>query len=225
MITHAMEDYLKTVYLLQEGQEKVSTSAIAQQMEVSAASVTGMVRKLAAMGLLDYASYQGVELTEGGKKIAQEIIRHHRLLELYLVEIMGFTWDKVHDEADKLEHVISEEFEERMSEALGHPTTDPHGHTIPAKDGALQEVTYETLTEVDAGSSVTVQHVNDNNPEMLRYLDRLGILPGTIVHVVAQEPFNGPLRLRIDRTEHFVGREVAGNVFVSPIKKGGGVCT
>ena len=216
MITHAMEDYLKTVYLLQEGQEKVSTSAIAQQMEVSAASVTGMIRKLATMGLLNYTSYQGVELTEGGQKIAQEIIRHHRLLELYLVEIMGFTWDKVHDEADKLEHVISEEFEERMSEALGHPTTDPHGHAIPAKDGAIQEVAYETLTEVDAGSSATVQHVNDNDPEMLRYLDQLGILPGTLVHVVAKEPFNGPLRLRIDQTEHFVGLEVAGNVFVSP---------
>ena len=215
MITHAMEDYLKAVYLLQEGQEKVPTSAIAQQMEVSAASVTGMIRKLAAMGLLNYTSYRGVELTEGGEKIAQEIIRHHRLLELYLVEIMGFTWDKVHDEADKLEHVISEEFEERMSEVLGHPTTDPHGHAIPAKDGGIEEIVCETLIEVDAGDAATVQHVNDNNPEMLRYLDQLGILPGTVIQVVAKEPFNGPLRLRIDQTEHFVGREVAGNVFVA----------
>ncbi len=219
MITYAMEDYLKTIYLLQKDQEKVSTTAIAQQMNVSAASVTGMIRKLGSMGLLNYTSYQGVELTKGGKKIAQEIIRHHRLLELYLVEIMGFTWDKVHDEADKLEHVISEEFEEKMSEALGHPTTDPHGHAIPAKDGALQEVAHETLVEVDAGSSATVQHVNDSNPDMLRYLDQLGILPGTVVQVVAKEPFNGPLRLRIDQTEHFVGREVAGNVFVEVSRK------
>ena len=219
MITHAMEDYLKAVYLLQEGQEKVSTSAIAQQMNVSAASVTGMIRKLGSMGLLNYTSYQGVELTEGGGKIAQEIIRHHRLLELYLVEIMGFTWDKVHDEADKLEHVISEEFEDKMSEVLGHPTTDPHGHAIPAKDGALQEVSYATLAEVDPGSSATVQHVNDNNPDMLRYLDQLGLVPGVLVQVVTKEPFNGPLRLKIDQTEHYVGREVAYNVFVEVSQK------
>ena len=153
MITHAMEDYLKAIYLLQKGEdEKVPTSVIAQQLNVSAASVTGMIRKLASLELLNHNSYHGVKLTEGGEKIAQEVIRHHRLLELYLVEIMGFTWDKVHHEADKLEHVISEEFEEKMAEALGHPTIDPHGHTIPTKDGYLKEASYEILAEVNTGS-------------------------------------------------------------------------
>ena len=215
MITHAMEDYLKAIYLLQEGNKgKIATSAIADQMNISAASVTGMIRKLASMGLLNHASYQGVELTEGGEKIAREIIRHHRLLELYLVEIMGFSWDKVHDEADKLEHVISEEFEEKMSEALGNPTTDPHGHAIPAKNGDLRVVPYKALSEVDSGSSVTIRQVNDGTPEMLCYLANLGLVPGVHLHIVAKEPFNGPLRVRIDESEHYVGREVASNIFV-----------
>lgn len=221
MITHAMEDYLKAIYLLQKGgEEKVPTSVIAQQMNVSAASVTGMIRKLASLELLNHNSYHGVKLTEGGEKIAQEVIRHHRLLELYLVEVMGFTWDKVHHEADKLEHVISEEFEEKMAEALGHPTIDPHGHTIPTKNGDLKEVSYEILAEVDSGSFVTVRQVNDNLPEMLRYLAGLGLVPGTDVQVVTKAPFNGPLCLKIDGCEHHVGREVARNVFVEVSGKG-----
>ena len=220
MITHAMEDYLKAIYLLQNGgKEKVSTSAIAEQMNVSAASVSGMIRKLASMGLLNHASYQGVELTEGGEKIAREIIRHHRLLELYLVEIMGFTWDQVHDEAEKLEHVISEEFEDKMAEALGNPTTDPHGHVIPAKNGDFEEAPYKLLSEVDSGSFVTIGQVNDGDSEMLRYFADLGLVPGTRIEVLAKEPFNGPLRLRIDQTEHYVGREVARNVFVEISRK------
>ena len=214
MITYVMEDYLKTIYQLQEGEEKVSTSAISKKMNVSAPSVTGMIRKLRSMGLIDHTSYQGVELTEGGTKIAREIIRHHRLLELYLVEIMEFSWDNVHEEADRLEHVISEEFEEKMNEALGNPTTDPHGHAIPTKDGALNDVSCETLAEVEPGNSVMVRHVNDNNPDMLRYLANLGLVPGILVQVMTKAPFNGPLCLRIDQAEHHVGREVAFNVFV-----------
>ena len=135
------------------------------------------------------------------------------------MKLWGFTWDKVHDEADKLEHVISEEFEERMSEALGHPTTDPHGHAIPTKDGALQEVAYETLTEVDAGVLPPFSMSMIMIPKCCVTLISLGLLPGTVVQVVAKEPFNGPLRLRIDQTEHFVGREVAGNVFVASLGK------
>ncbi len=214
MITHAMEDYLKAIYLLQKKQEKVSTSAIAEQLNVSAPSVTSMIRKLTTMGLLNHTSYHGVELTEGGEKIAKEIIRHHRLLELYLVEVMGFTWDKVHDEADNLEHVISEEFEEKMNQALGNPTIDPHGHAIPTKDGNLKEVPYEPLAEINSGSDVRVRRVNDDNPEMLRYLADLGLVPGAPVHVVTKEPFNGPLRLKVEHAEYYIGREVACNVFV-----------
>ena len=219
MIIQAMEDYLKAIHLLQKGNGKVSTSAIAQQMGVSVPSATNMIRKLAPMGLLDYISYYGVELTDGGLKTAQAVVRHHRLLKLYLVEIMGFTWDKVHDEADKLEHVISEEFEKKMEEALGNPTTDPHGHTIPAKDGDLKDVAYHTLGEVNPGSFVTVRQVNDDNPEMLRYLANLRLAPGTVVQVVAKDPFNVPLLLRIDKTEQYVGREVGYNVFVELSKK------
>ena len=220
MITQVMEDYLKAIYLLQKkAKKKVSTTAIARRIGVSSPSATGMIRKLASMALVKHTSYQGVRLTEGGEKIAQEIIRHHRLLELYLVEIMGFTWDKVHDEADKLEHVISEEFEEKMAQALGNPTTDPHGHAIPTADGALEEIPDEPLAEVDSGSLVTVRRVNDDDPEMLRYLADLGLAPGSHVHVLTKAPFNGPLLLRIDESEHHIGREVAHNVFVEVSEK------
>lgn len=214
LITQAIEDYLKTIYLLGQGGE-VATSAIALKLKVSPPSVTGMVKKLAEMKLLRYTRYQGVELTPAGEKIALEVIRHHRLLELYLKEALGYPWDKVHEEAEKLEHVISEEFEDRIAEALGWPETDPHGHPIPSKDGVLPAVAIRQLLAVDAGQSATVRQVSDGDPGMLRYLASLGFFPGATVEVLEKAPFEGPLRVRVGEAEHAVGRELARHVFVS----------
>lgn len=214
VITQAIEDYLKTIYLLGQGGE-VTTSAIALKLKVSPPSVTGMVKKLAEMKLLRYTRYQGVELTAAGEKIALEVVRHHRLLELYLQEALGYPWDKVHEEAEKLEHVISEEFEDRIAEALGWPETDPHGHPIPTKDGVLPAVAVRELLAVETGQSATVRQVSDGDPGMLRYLASLGFFPGATVQVLEKAPFEGPLRVRVGAAEHAVGRELARHVFVS----------
>ncbi len=212
-ISHAMEDYLKTIYLLRQGGE-VTTSAIALKLKVSAPSVTGMVKKLADMKLLRYTRYQGVELTEAGQKIALEVLRHHRLLELYLKEALGYSWDMVHDEAERLEHVISEEFEDRIAEALGWPETDPHGHPIPTKEGVIPLIAVRELVEVEVGQSATVRQVSDRDAGMLRYLAALGFFPGATVQVLEKAPFEGPLRVRIGGVEHAVGRELARHVYV-----------
>lgn len=214
VITQAIEDYLKTVYLLGQGGE-ATTSAIALRLKVSPPSVTGMVKKLADMKLLRYTRYQGVELTRAGEKIALEVIRHHRLLELYLQEALGYPWDRVHEEAEKLEHVISEEFEDRIAEALGWPETDPHGHPIPTKDGVLPAVAVRELLAVETGQSATVRQVSDGDPGMLRYLASLGFFPGATIQVLEKAPFDGPLRVRVGEAEHAVGRELARHVLVS----------
>lgn len=213
-ISHAMEDYLKTIYLLKQGGE-VTTSAIALKLKVSAPSVTGMVKKLAEMKLLRHTRYQGVELTEAGQKIALEVLRHHRLLELYLKEALGYSWDMVHDEAERLEHVISEEFEDRIAEALGWPEIDPHGHPIPTKEGVIPSIAVRELVEVEAGQSATVRQVSDRDAAMLRYLATLGFFPGATVQVLEKAPFEGPMRVRIGGVEHAVGRELARHVYVS----------
>lgn len=213
-ISQTIEDYLKTIYLLGQTAE-VTTSAIALKLKVSAPSVTGMVKKLADMKLLRYTRYQGVELTAAGEKIALEVIRHHRLLELYLKEALGYSWDMVHDEAEKLEHVISEEFEDRIAEALGWPETDPHGHPIPTKEGVVRPVAVRELGEVEIGQSATVRQVSDRDAGMLRYLASLGFFPGATVQILEKAPYEGPLRVRVGQVEHAVGRELARHVLVS----------
>ena len=177
MISHAMEDYLKTIYLLGRNGEKVSTSALAKKLNCSAASVTNMLQKLASLKLVQYKPYQGVRLTTTGNRVALEVLRHHRLIELYLKEVLGYSWDKVHAEAEQLEHVISEEFEERIDKALGYPTRDPHGHPIPRKDGTVMEENLSSLLHVNTMTNVSVVRVEDRNPSVLRYLDAMGIHP------------------------------------------------
>ncbi len=220
MITQAIEDYLKAIYKLGRGGEPVSTSALAERLNVSPASVTNMVKKLAAMNLLAHEPYRGVTLTAAGRKIALETIRHHRLIELYLAEALGLPWDKVHEEAERLEHVISEELEAAMAEALGHPTEDPHGAPIPSPEGQLEEPMNTPLAEIEAGQSVVVRQVSDRDPARLRYLGELGLFPNTHVEVVDVAPFEGPLTLRIGEEEHVVGRELARSVFVAPVAEG-----
>jgi DtxR family Mn-dependent transcriptional regulator len=210
-----IEDYLKTIYLLHEREGAATTTGIASVLEVTPASVTGMVKKLAELKLVRHTPYQGVELTKSGEKIALEMVRHHRLLELFLAEALGYSWDEVHAEADVLEHVISEEFEERMAARLGYPTVDPHGDPIPSKDGTIASVKERALLAMQAGESAQITHLNDTNSEMLRYAASLGLTPKTRLTLLEAEPFGGSLRLKIGKAEKAIGRELAAQIFVS----------
>jgi DtxR family Mn-dependent transcriptional regulator len=223
MISHVVEDYLKAIYELAEASGKVGTTALAERLNVTPASVTGMLQKLAEAGadhppLVNYERHRGVTLTRAGRRIALEVIRHHRLIELYLSEALGYKWDQVDAEAEALEHVISEEFEDRISAFLGDPTHDPHGDPIPAKDGSLRPDSRTPLTDMDAGRSARVARVRDDDPALLRYLAQLGVVPGATLTVTGRAPFNGPLHVRVgdtaDSPSHALGREVTDKVFV-----------
>ena len=214
MISHAMEDYLKAIYVLGQDGKKVSTSRLAENLECSAASVTNMLQKLASLKLVQYQPYQGVDLAEAGTRVALEVIRHHRLIELYLKEVLGYSWDKVHAEAEELEHVISEELEERIDKALGYPTRDPHGHPIPGKDGTMTDERLPSLWEVPGSTDVIVARVDDRNASVLRYLDSLGIHPEVEMHVLEKAPFNGPLLIELGKAKHSLSEELARQIFV-----------
>jgi DtxR family Mn-dependent transcriptional regulator len=214
VLSEAVQDYLKTIYKLQAQGGVVSTSALAQAKEVTAASATGMMKKLASLRLVRHSPYQGVVLSKAGQKMALEIIRHHRLLELYLAEALGYSWDKVHEEAERLEHVISEEFEEKIFEALGRPTRDPHGDPIPAKDGTVVAIAHERLSDLEPGTKGVIRQVSDSDAEMLRYLGTRGLVPDTAFEILDKSPFNGPLTVRTGRTSHVLGRELARHIWV-----------
>ena len=214
MISRAMEDYLKAIYQFTSDKDKVSTSNLAQQMNCSPASVTNMLQKLSELKLVEYEPYQGVTLTPAGSKVALEILRHHRLIELYLADILGYSWDKVHAEAEQLEHVISEEFEERIDRALGHPTIDPHGDPIPTKEGKISVPPSQSLWEIPGGKKVQVYRVRDRDPKVLRYLATIGILPDVEINVLKKGPFNGPIHVQIDDSEHSLSEELATQIFV-----------
>lgn len=218
MYTQSVEDYLKTIYDLQEKHGTVSTTMLADELAVAPASVTGMLKKLSELHLVDYARYQGVTLTEAGRKIALEVVRHHRLIELYLAEALGLPWDKVHDEAEKWEHIISEEIEERMDAVLGYPTTDPHGAPIPTRDGDMGDWERIPLTDLAAGQSATIAEVSDHDPELLRYLGRKNLYPKTPITVLVVAPFDGPVTIRQGDSEHVLGREVAGFILVTDVE-------
>lgn len=211
-----MEDYLKVIYGLDERGNKVTTQAIAERLEVAAPSVTGMLKRLADINLIEHERYRSIGLTDAGRKVALEVVRHHRLLELYLAEALGYSWDEVHDEADRLEHLISEEFERRIDAALGHPTFDPHGDPIPTIAGHVSAVAEDRLSALETGESATVVRVSDNDAEKLRYLGSLGLYPDVEVTVIERMPFNGPLRVRVGNEEHVVGLELAASVHVDP---------
>lgn len=216
VLSQAVEDYLKTIYILESEGEGASTSSIAESLDVSSASATNMIKRLSKMGLVDYRSYRGATLTKAGRKIALEIIRHHRLLELYLLEVLGYSWDEVHEEAEKLEHHISEQFEDKIAELLDNPTHDPHGDPIPTKEGVMPKMDAESLTEAELGQPYIVSRVRDQDPELLRYLEKIGLLPGVKVTVKKKEPFNGPITLLIEETEQALGHEMATKIFVAP---------
>ncbi len=215
-ITPPVEDYLKAIYALSRedlGEDRVSTSSIAERMQVSAASATSMMQRLAELKLVDYVAYKGVALTDAGEKIALEVIRHHRLLELYLAEALGYPWDAVHDEAERLEHVISEEFEDRIDAMLGHPTTDPHGHPIPPKTGRMPDQEHRRLSEIEAGEVVVVRRVHDRDGSALRALSTLELFPGVELRVVDRPP-DGPITVERAGERVTLERDLARTVFV-----------
>lgn len=218
MHTQAVEDYLKTIYEIQHEQGKVATTVLAEQLSVAPASVTGMIKKLADMRLVVHEPYQGVVLSEAGQKIALEVIRHHRLIELFLAEALGVPWDQVHAEAHRIEHVLSEDLEDRMDALLGYPTTDPHGSPIPARDGTIDQPDCRRLADLEAGQSAVVAEVSDHDPALLRYLGELGLHPKAKVSVIALAPFAGPLTIRVEETEHTLGREAANHIFMTGIE-------
>jgi len=201
-ISAAVEDYAKAIYALQvESGGPVTNNALAERLGVSAASASNMVKKLDALGLVEHAPYHGVELTPAGRRVALEVLRHHRLLELYLAQSLGVPWDRVHDEAEVLEHHISEELEELIAKALGNPTHDPHGDPIPTRELEMIEEACATLDSLEAGQCGRFMRISDHDPEMLRYLAERGIAPGDEFEVVDKQPFGGPLFVRFGHGE------------------------
>ena len=218
LITEAADDYLKAIFEIAGDEGRASTVALAKRLSVAPASVTGMLRKLAEQKppWVHYEKHRGARLTERGRLRALEVIRHHRLLELFLHDSLGYRWDEVHMEAEKLEHVISETFEDRIAQKLGDPEVDPHGHAIPRKDGTIPERCEIPLLDLPVGTATKVSRVSDDDPEILRYLFGLGIVPGAAVEVTERGPFDGPLIIQVaDRPQaRALGIRVARQIHV-----------
>jgi DtxR family Mn-dependent transcriptional regulator len=222
-LSAAIEDYVKTIYLLHQEHERVTTSVLARQLGVAPASVSGMIHKLAKLNLVTHIPYRGVVLTDVGQRTALGVLRRHRLLELFLVEALGYSWDEVHAEAEVLEHVISETLEARIAERLGHPTADPHGDPIPFPDLTVPLDAYEPLVRLPVGSHGHIVRVIDQEPAHLRYLQKLGLVPGTTVTVYARAPFDGPLTIGIRDTVHAIDSRMACSILVrAPEEEGAG---
>jgi DtxR family Mn-dependent transcriptional regulator len=208
-ISEAVENYAKAIYAIQQRSGTVTTNAIAARLGVTAASASGMVKKLDSLGLVSHVPYKGVELTADGERLALEVIRHHRLLELYLAESLDVPWDRVHAEAEVLEHVLSEELEELISAKLGHPTVDPHGDPIPTADLVMEERPTSALADLAPGARATFVRISDSDPEMLRYLAERGIAPGDEFEVIEKQPFDGPTFARFGDDVHVLGGALA----------------
>ncbi|CAN5773083.1 MAG: metal-dependent transcriptional regulator [Actinomycetota bacterium] len=214
-LTVAVQDYLKGIYTLESVGERVTTSALAGRMGVSAPSATAMTKRLADLGLVERAPYRGVALTEEGRLGALEVLRHHRLLERYLVDRLGLSLDQVHAEAELLEHALSEELEAKIDAELGFPTHDPHGDPIPDSELRVVAGRDRTLVDLEPGERASVSRVPDGDPELLRYLAELGLVPGSGVEVVSQAPFAGPVTVRTDRGDHAISQELADRIAAS----------
>src|SRR3954470_6146861 len=217
MFSSAVEDYAKAIYALQRGEGAVSTTALAERLGVTAASASGMVRKLDEHGLVTHVPYRGVRLTDEGTRLALEVLRHHRLLELYLAESLGVPWDRVHEEAEVLEHVLSEDLEALIAAKLGDPAHDPHGDPIPTADLQLPEEITESLAALEPGAEGVFVRVSDSAPEMLRYLAERGIAPGDPLSVEDKQPFGGPLFVRFQGELHVLGGALAGAMRVRTV--------
>lgn len=218
-LTNAIEDYLKAIYELTLAETPATTNQIAERMGVNPASVTGMLKRLSTSEppLLEYQKHHGAVLTAEGRQVALEIIRHHRLLELYLHEALGYSWDEVHDEADRLEHVISEALEERIASALGNPQHDPHGDPIPSRDLDLPPQAETSLNLLQRGQKAVIQRVRNDDPELLRYLQAIGLVPQARLTVEDRSSFDGNLQLRIDDHTLVLGPRVTAQIFVEVV--------
>ena len=215
--TRSVEDYLKAIYQLSPEGRPASTSEIAHLLELSAPSVTGMVKRLSEQGLLEHVPYRGVQLTDEGRRAALRMVRRHRLIEAYLVEFLGYSWDTVHPEAERLEHAVSDTMIERMATALGHPTVDPHGDPIPSADGSIQELACTALSEIPLGETVEIHRVHEGQPERLRYIASLGLRPGVQVTVVDRQPFDDLVTIEVGGTRHVIGRELGHVLQCAPV--------
>ena len=213
-VTDAVQDYLKTIYSIACAGAGVSTTAIADRLKVSPASVTSMIKRLSSMGYLTHQRYQGVQLTTEGTAIALEVIRHHRLIEAYLHHSLGIPWDRVHDEAEVLEHALSEDLEDAIARILGEPTHDPHGDPIPPKRGTYQEVLHGSLEDAQPGPA-RIERVSDRDPEVLRHLASIGLHPGTEILIEKKDPFGGPVWIKVGKRRHALGGEITTKVYVS----------
>jgi len=224
MKTPAVEDYCKAIYTLESREdEPVATNALAERLEITPGSVSAMLKKLGELGLIEHHPYRGVRLTDEGQKVALEVIRHHRLLELFLAETLEMPWDRVHDEAEVLEHVISEELERLIAAKLGDPTLDPHGDPIPSAELELRERETVPLDSLEEGDKGVFVRVSDADPEMLRYLSQRGISPGERLEVRERQPFGGPLMVSFaggDPREHALGGQLAGAMRVELDERG-----
>ncbi len=214
--SEAIEDFLKAVYMLQQEQERVQTSTLAEALNITAPSTTEMAKKLAKANLVEHEPYRGIRLTPAGERVALEIVRHHRLLELFLVQALGYSWDEVHEEAERLEHAVSERLAQRIAAYLGDPHYDPHGDPIPGPQGDIAPRDLTPLAEWPAGRRGHVARLRDQAPDMLRYLADKGLIVGAAVEVVQADPFDGPITLRVDGAEQVIGVLVAQYVLVGP---------
>lgn len=214
--TQSVQDYLKRIYELTECGQPASTNDLARELNIKPASVTGMIQKLAAEkpALVEYQKHQGVTLTPTGKKAALEVIRHHRLLEAWLVQTLGYSWDEVHEEAERLEHVISEDFERRIAAALGHPTRDPHGEPIPTEDLKMPVDDSMPLSSLQPGQTATIQRVASQDPDLLRHLDTLGLTPGIQIEVTAYSTFDNNLTVKTGKKNNVLGLNITTKIFV-----------
>jgi DtxR family Mn-dependent transcriptional regulator len=214
-LTDAIQDYVKEIYKLEASGRRVTTTALAKQLGVSAPSVTSMLKKLAGLGLVEHKRYRGAHLTRKGERVALEVIRHHRLLEQYLSQTLGLPIDALHAEADRLEHALSEELEAHIDRSLGYPTRDPHGDPIPGPDLKLVVTKVTPLSTLEPGVKATVERVPDSDDELLRYLAELKLTPGSKVEVREAAPFEGPLTVRVGGSDHAISRELAAKIAVT----------
>jgi DtxR family transcriptional regulator, Mn-dependent transcriptional regulator len=214
-LTDAIQDYVKEIYKLEAAGRRPTTSALAAQLGVSPPSVTSMLKKLASLGLVDHERYRGARLTRKGERVALEVIRHHRLIEQYLSQTLGLPIDALHAEADRLEHALSEELEAHIDRSLGFPTRDPHGDPIPGPDLKIDRVEVIPLSTLQAGAKATVERIPDGDGELLRYLSKLKLTPGSRVEVRDAAPFDGPLTVRIGGADHAISRDLAAQISVT----------
>jgi DtxR family Mn-dependent transcriptional regulator len=220
-LSRSVEDYLKAIFQITEHAEDAGTTEIAGRLGIAPASVTGMVKRMAESGLVDHEPYRGARLTGQGRQAALAVVRRHRIIETYLITKLAYDWSTVHDEAERLEHAVSDELIERMAFALGFPQYDPHGAPIPTREGEIERPAYVRLADVDQGARVSLRQVGDDDSERLRYLKSLGLVPPVVVTVLDKQPFGGPITLRIGEREtkdRVIGNELAETLMVEPTR-------